>query len=162
MSDTSRAISYASEDEVEPDDEPVVKRRRGEGRHWNVLATHQSVVAGIEAMESHNHPVVTRLKGRVNRGVSVSFYWSCAKKSSGCKKEWRIATSMFSSVVCEEESQGEHTCHELFERNGGRGLSFAQVKIVNDATELGILKPKLVIEYFSKKSKELLAEGIYY
>ena len=162
MSDKSQAISYASGDDEPVDelgDEPVVKRRRGEGRHWDVIATHQTVALGIQAMEKHNDPVVTRVKGRTNRGVSVAFYYTCVKKSCGCTKEWRIATSMFSSIVCEEESQGEHTCHDFYKRNGGRGLTFAQLKILNDATELGILTPKLILEHFLKKAEEVLTEG---
>ena len=165
MSDKSLVLSYSSGDDEPVDelvDEPVVKRRRGEGRTWNVVATHQTVALGKQAMEKHNDPVVTRVKGRTNRGVSVAFYYTCVKKSCGCTKEWRIATSLFSSVVCEEESEGEHTCHELFQRNGGRGLTFTQLKILNDATELGILTPKLILEHFLKKAQELLIEGIFF
>ena len=160
MSDDSLELRYASGDDGETEDVPIAKRRRGEGRSWTLIGTHRTVAEGVIAMEAHNDPVVTRLKGRRNRGVSVAYYWNCAKKSCGCQKEWRISTSMFSPLVCEEESVGEHSCHELFERNGGRGLSYAQVAVVNDAVALGILKPKEVIEYFEKSAKDLLTTGI--
>ena len=160
MSDDSLELSYASGDDGETEDVPVAKKRRGEGRSWTLLGTHRTVAEGVIAMEAHNDPVVTRLKGRRNRGVSVAYYWNCAKKSCGCQKEWRISTSMFSPLVCEEESVGEHSCHELFERNGGRGLSYLQVEILNGAVALGILKSKELIEHFKLKAAELLATGI--
>jgi hypothetical protein len=61
--------------------------------------------------------------------------------------------------VTEEESIGDHTCHELFERNGGRGLSTIQVQLVDEAFMLGMSKPSIIIEFFNQKDKVLLAAG---
>ena len=50
--------------------------------------------------------------------------------------------------IVEEESEREHTCHNLFVRNGGRGMSTGQVAIVNEASQMGSKKPKQFLKVF--------------
>jgi hypothetical protein len=81
------------------------------------------------------------------------------KKSCGCTKQWRIVTSLDTSLVTEEESTGDHTNHDNERRNGGRGLSFDQVKIVDDAFADGVKKTMQFINRFERKAKEQLEAG---
>ena len=52
---------------------------------------------------------------------------------------------MYTEVVYEEESRGEHLLHDHFKRNGGRGLSDDQVNVFKEAFYVGITKPSAVL-----------------
>lgn len=146
-------FSYDStdDDEDEFDDLPlVVSKKRGVGRSWSFIKNHDNLELGMKSMSEYNHPTVTRLKGRNNRARTASYYFYCAMKSCGCTKEWRIVTSYDSLIVREEESTGDHVFHDKLVRNGGRGMSFDQVKLVDQAFEMGIKKPKAVLDFIKK------------
>ena len=96
-------------------------------------------------MTAYNNPVTTRVKGRNNGGKTSTYYWQCSYNKCGCKKEWRISTNLYTSDVVEEESVGEHSCHELLQRNGGRGLSHAHVAIIQESYNNGVKKPKNLV-----------------
>jgi hypothetical protein len=59
-----------------------------------------------------------------------------------------------------EESVGEHCCDELFQKNGGRGLSDAHVAIIHDAMNMGVTRPKFLINIMRTRAAELLVAGI--
>ena len=69
---------------------------------------------------------------------------------------------MYTSDVVEEESVGEHSCHELLQRNGGRGLSDALVAIVHDAINMGAKKPKNILNIIRTRAEDLLDAGIHF
>jgi hypothetical protein len=155
---------YHSGDEgndASDDEKPIAvpKRFRGPGRIWEVRDQHPNLAAAKESMQKHNNPVVRRLTGRVNSGKTLSFYYHCVKRFCGCTKEWRLNTEVGSHTVTEEESTGDHINHEKEERNSGRGLSFDQVKIVDDGFAVGIKKPMQFIKLFERKAKLQLEEG---
>lgn len=163
MSNDDNVFVYQSGDEDEAVIDagiPIVpKKFRGRGRIWEVRELHPNLAAAKVSMLKHNAPVVRRLVGRVNRGRTISFYYYCVKRSCGCTKEWRLNTVLTSCMVTEEESTGDHINHDKEERNGGRGLSFDQVKIVDDAFAVGILKPMQFIQVFERKAKLQLETG---
>ena len=163
MSNDDNVFVYQSGDEDEAVIDagiPIVpKKFRGRGRIWEVRELHPNLAAAKVSMLKHNAPVVRRLVGRVNRGRTISFYYYCVKRSCGCTKEWRLSTVLTSCMVTEEESTGDHINHDKEERNGGRGLSFDQVKIVDDAFAVGILKPMQFIQVFERKAKLQLETG---
>lgn len=139
----------------------VPREFRGGGKIWVVLKFHESLAMAIESMQSHNTPVVKRLTGRVTRGKTLALYFLCEKKSCGCKKEWRLVTALDSYLVTEEESFGDHINHDKEERNGGIGLSFGQVKIVDEAFAIQIKRPLQVIEYFIRTVNNQLEAGMF-
>lgn len=150
------------DDNVDDENNIVVpKKSRGQGKVWEVLKLHETLAVAKESMLSRNLPDVQWLTGRVTRGKTLAFYFKCVKRSCGCTKEWRICTALDSYFVTEEESTGDHTNHEKEERNGGRGLSFDQVKMVDDAFAIGVKKPFQFIEYFTKTAKNLLEAGYF-
>ena len=163
MSNDDNVFVYQSGDEDEAVIDagiPIVSKKfRGRGRIWEVRELHPNLAAAKVSMLKHNAPVVRRLVGRVNRGRTISFYYYCVKRSCGCTKEWRLNTVLTSCMVTEEESTGDHINHDKEERNGGRGLSFDQVKIVDDAFAVGILKPMQFIQVFERKAKLQLETG---
>ena len=59
-----------------------------------------------------------------------------------------------------EKSVGEHSCHELFQKNGGRGLSDAHLAITHDADNMGVKRPKFLISIMRTRAAELLVAGI--
>jgi hypothetical protein len=127
-------------------------RWRGKGRSWSFVRLHDNLQSGFTAMNNSNVPLVTRLKGRNNRGKTAAYYFDCVKKSCGCTKQWRLVTALDSLLVREEETSEDHSFHENFLRNGGRGMSTEQVAIVDEAFRLNIKKPKAVLDYFVNKA----------
>lgn len=146
---------YSSGDKNNDDDEDnaVVKNKRGKGRAWQPIRVHANIEAAKRTIDG------TRKPGRINRGRTIAFYYFCEFKSCGCKVQWRYVTSQISYEVAEEQSDGVHTCHDLLQRNGGRGLSFAQVEILEDAVELRILKPLSIVLYYENTARALLENG---
>lgn len=67
---------------------------------------------------------------------------------------------MDSHEVAEEESAGDHSHHDELERNGGRGLSFDQVKIVDEIHALKIKRPSRILELFVEKAHVLHESGM--
>lgn len=122
-----------------------------------VISTHLD--AAKVSMQKHNAPVLRRLKGTLNRGKTLTQYYYCVKKSCGCTKQWRLITSLYSHLVTEEETTGDHINHDKEERNGGRGLTFDRVKIVHDAFAVGVKKPMQFIKVFERKAKLELEAG---
>ena len=157
MSNDDEVCVHESGDDTEIADEP--RKFRGQGRMWDMVAIHPTLRIAKEIMLAHNVPVITRRTGRINRGKTMAFYYTCVKKSCGCTKEWRLSTALDSYEVMEDESPGDHINHDKEERNGGRGLSFDQVKIVDEAFEMGVKKPLEVIEFFMEKAWTQLQEG---
>ena len=157
-------ISYRSDsdDENVVNDIPSVpQRKRGKGFSWSFVTMHENLQCGITVMKSYNVPDVTRLKGRNNRGKTASYYYECVKKSCGCTKQWRLVTALDSLLVTEEETSDDHTCHENFRRNGGRGMSTEQVAIVDEAFRMNIKKPKAVLNYFRNKALQDPTAGAF-
>jgi hypothetical protein len=147
---------FSSDDDqlVANDDEVIVKNKRGKGRAWHVVRVHENISIAKSTIDN-----VTRKRGRINRGVTIAFYYNCQFRSCGCKIQWRFVTSQTSFEVVEEQSDGAHACHDLLQRNGGRGLNFDQVQIVEDATMSRISKPSSIILYFENTAKALLENG---
>ena len=138
-----------SDDEnVENDLHIDPQRKRGIALSWSFVQLHADLQSGFTSMNSSNVPLVTRLKGRNNRGKTAAYYFYCVKKSCGCSKQWRLVTALDSLLVTEEETSGDHHDHDKFLRNGGRGMSAEQVEIVEEAFRLHIKKPKSVLNYF--------------
>jgi hypothetical protein len=71
---------------------------------------------------------------------------------------YEIVKNLTSEVI--EESVGEHSCHELFQKNGGRGLSDAHVAIRHDAINMGVKRPNFFINIMRTRAAELLVAGI--
>ena len=142
---------------------PVEKKRgRGKGLSWINIATHPSLLDAFSYIDnSINSPVVSRLKGRSTRGKTNAYYYMCTKVSCGCTKKWRLITLLDSAEVVEEETRGDHCCHDLYKRNGGRGLNDAQVTILNEAVALGIKKPTSIIEVFQYRADAILLAGVF-
>ena len=163
MSEEDNFFVYQSgdEDEAVIDAEiPVIpKKFRGPGRIWEVREVHPNMTAAKASMFKHNAPVVRRLVGRVNRGKTISFYYHCVKRFCGCTKEWRLNTALTSCLITEEESTGDHINHDKEKRNAGRGLSFDQVRIVDEAFAVGIIKPMQFVHVFESKAKLQLETG---
>ena len=144
----SNAVNFAYEsgDDAESVDEVEQPPRttRGCGIIWDLVAVHLNLEATIESLAVKGS--TPRLKGRKNRGKTSSYYWSHAGAQNN---------ALDSYEVTEEESVGKHSHHDDLQRNGGRGLSFNQVRIVDEMHALKITKPLLIIEIFIKKAKEL-------
>ena len=142
---------------------PVEKKRgRGKGLSWINIATHPSLLDAFSYIDnSINSPVVSRLKGRSTRGKTNAYYYMCPKVSCGCTKQWRLSTLLYSAEVVEEETRGDHYCHDLYKRNGGRGLNDAQVTIHNEAVAIGISKPTSIIEVFQYRADAILLAGMF-
>ena len=136
-------------------------RQRGKGRSWSFVIVHDNLQSAFTVMNNSNVPVVTRLKGRNNRGKTAAYYFDCVKKSCGCTKQWRLVTALDSLLVTEEETLEDHSCHENFRRNGGRGMSTEQVAIVDEAFRLKIKKPKAVLDYFTNKALQNPTAGAF-
>ena len=97
-------------------------------------------------MNSSNVPLVTRLKGRNNRGKTAAYYFYWLGWVM-----WLLPAMAFSDCsrfLSQEETSGDHHDHEKFLRNGGRGMSAEQVEIVEEAFRLHNKKAKSVLNYF--------------
>ena len=139
-------FAYESGDDAESVDEVEQPPRttRGCGIIWDLIAVHLNLEATIESLAVKGS--TPRLKSRKNRGKTSSYYWSHAGAQNN---------ALDSYEVTEEESVGKHN----LQRNGSRGLSFNQVRIVDEMHALKITKPLLIIEFFIKKGKELHETG---
>ena len=159
MSNAENSFAYESGDDAEnvDDVEQIPRKTRGCGIIYQVIAVHQTLVAAFDSLLTEGQD--PRLKGRINRGTTSTYYYSCTMKSCGCTKQWRFCTAADSFEVTEEESVGDHSHHDDLQRNGGRGLSFEQVKIVDEVHALRVNKPLLIIDIFNKKAKELHEAG---
>ena len=82
--------------QTDSDDESVggLHRQRGKGRSWSFVIVHDNLQSAFTVMNNSNVPVVTRLKGRNNRGKTAASYFDCVKKSCGCTKQWRLVTAL--------------------------------------------------------------------
>jgi hypothetical protein len=135
---------------------PLILRGGGEK---SFVGIHDNMQSGFAVMNNSNVPVVTRLKGRNNRGKTASYYFDCVKKSCGCTKQWRLVTSLDSLLVREEETSEDHVYHDTF--HSGRGMSTEQAAIVDEAFRLNIKKPKAVLEYFVNKALQNSTAGAF-
>jgi hypothetical protein len=160
MSNNGNSHAYESgdDDEIEKDDVQLPIKRRGCGLSWRVIAVHPTLLLAFDSLTIDGS--IPRLKGRTNRGKTSSYYYSCTMKSCGCTKQWRFVTALDSSEVAEEESAGDHSHHDELQRNGGRGLSFDQVKIVDEIHAYKIKRPLRILEIFTEKAKSLHGLGM--
>ena len=71
-----------------------------------------------------------------------------------------MSTDLYSAEVTEEESRGDHCNHDLYKRNGGRGLNDAQVTIISEAFTMGIKKPASVFEVFQMRAEAIHDAGM--
>jgi hypothetical protein len=156
----SHAYESGDDDESEKDEVELPRKKRGRGLSWRVIAVHPTLPSAFDSLTIDGS--IPRLKGRNNtKGKMYSYYYSCTKKSCGCTKQWRFVTALDSSEVTEEESAGDHSHHDELERNGGRGLSFDQVKIVDKIHALKIKRPLRVLELFIEEAKFLHESGMF-
>lgn len=157
----SNAVNFAYESgddaQIVDEVEQPPRKTRGCGIIWDLITVYPNLESAFESLNVEGS--TPKLKGRQNRGKTSSYYYSCVMKSCGCTKQWRFCTALDSYEVTEEESVGEHSHHDDMQRNGGRGLSFDQVRIVDEVHALKITKPLLIIEIFIKKAKELHEAG---
>jgi hypothetical protein len=153
--DDGHEFQYASDDEEDVDEEAVIKNKRGKGKTWRPVIIFPNMEAARESLAADN----TRLKGRINRGVTNAYYFDCKFKSCGCKVQWRLVTSQTSFEVTEEVYDVDHTSHDEFKRNGGRGLSDDQVEMVDLAVESGYKKPLQIVKFFESTAQALLRNG---
>lgn len=160
MSNQENSYAYESGDDAESEKDDVQQpiKRRGCGLSWYVIAMHPTLPSAFDSLNIEGS--TPRLKGRTNRGKTSSYYYSCTKKSCGCTKQWRFVTALDSHEVAEEESAGDHSHHDELERNGGRGLSFDQVKIVDEIHALKIKRPSRILELFVEKAHVLHESGM--
>ena len=135
------------------------KRKRGAGILWKMVDYHPDIDKALDRFDRYNEPEFTRMLGRTNEGKNTAIYYSCVYKSAGCTKQWRIRTLTDSFCVIEEESPCEHSCHELYLRNGGRGLSFDHLDIIKEATDSGLSTAKGILDFFDKKRRNLMIAG---
>lgn len=135
------------------------KRKRGAGILWKFVDYHQDIEMALRRFDQCNEPEETRVLGRVNEGKNTAYYYYCPKKSAGCTKQWRICTLNDSENVVEEESPCEHSCHELYRRNGGRGLSFDHLDMIKEAMDSGLTRTKGILDFFDKKRRSLMIAG---
>ena len=135
------------------------KRKRGVGILWKMVDYHPDIDFALSRFDRYNEPELTRMQGRTNKGKNTAIYYSCPYKSAGCTKQWRIRTLNDSFCVIEEESPCEHSCHELYLRNGGRGLSFDHLDIIKEATDSGLSTAKGILDFFDKKKRNLMIAG---
>ena len=132
------------------------KKRRGDGLVWTFV---RKFVNKDDAMTMYcKQKLLERglSKGRITRGKTDVFYFNCAMMTCGCRKKWRLRTTLRSCEYLEEETPEPHTNHEKHQRFEGRGISFAQESIVEEALSLNILKPSEIINHF----RHVTAAGI--
>lgn len=135
-------------------------RRRGKAIAWRFVRKFESIDAALEEYTKSKLIDNEQIRGRKSFGKSNAFYYNCQKMSCGCKKKWRLLTIEDSVEAVEEETYEDHSCHELFARNGGFGMTFDQVQLINEALTRCPMKPLQILKYFEQRGIEALKTGI--
>ena len=161
-----RSIHYVSDD-VGASDEVVPpaempknpKRRRGDGLHWTF---NRKFVSMEDAMlEYCKEKLIERglSKGRITRGKTIVYYYNCTMMTCGCMKKWRLRSSQTSLEFLEEETSEEHSNHNKHLRFEGRGISFAQEAIVEEAMASNLFKTTEIVNHFRYVAANGLKNG---
>lgn len=142
------------------DEERPAKKTRGVNLKWKQIAVHDDVETALSLYSPQKMVERDLIKGKVVRTKTVVYNYSCGKKTCGCKKQYRLITVQCANEVIEEETVGDHINHDQYERNNGRGLSFAQSHIIEDALRDNNKKPQKVFDYFvTVAERGVLREG---
>ena len=161
-----RSIHYVSDD-VGASDEigaPAEmpknpKRRRGDGLHWTF---NRKFVNMEDAMQEYcKEKLIERglSKGRITRGKTIVYYYNCTMMTCGCMKKWRLRSSQTSLEFLEEETSEEHSNHNKHLRFEGRGISFAQEAIVEEAMASNLFKTTEIVNHFRYVAANGLKNG---
>ena len=129
-------------------------KRRGKAIAWRYVRTYENMAAALEEYSKTKLAENDKIRGRKSFGKSNAYYFNCQKMTCGCKKKWRLLTSMQCDEVTEEETYDEHSSHELFARNGGFGMNFDQVQLINEAVSRCPMRPLQILHYFEEKAIE--------
>ena len=141
-------------------EERPAKKTRGVNLKWRQIAVHDNVDIALSLYSPTKMIERDLIKGKVVRTKTVVYNYSCGKKTCGCKKQYRLITVQCASEVIEEETVGDHINHDQYERNNGRGLSFSQSRIIEDALTDNNIKPQKVFDYFvTVAERGILREG---
>ena len=142
------------------DEERPAKKTRGVNLKWKQIAVHDDVETALSLYSPQKMVERDLIKGKVVRTKTVVYNYSCGKKTCGCKKQYRLITVQCANEVIEEETVGDHINHDQYERNNGRGLSFSQSHIIEDALRDNNKKPQKVFDYFvTVAERGVLREG---
>ena len=150
---------------VEDEAAQIVKsqvRRRGKALEWKYVKTFENMEAAAEQYTKQKLVEKEMIRGRKSIGKANAYYFNCQKMSCGCKKKWRLLISPASPTVVEEETNDDHCKHEMFARNGGFGMTFVQVQIINEALSRYPMKPLQIFNHFGVLAAEALAVGTQY
>ena len=98
-------------------------------------------------------------KGRITRGKTIVYYYNCTMMTCGCMKKWRLRSSQSSLEFLEEETSEEHSNHNKHLRFEGRGISFAQEAIVEEAMSLNLFKTTEIVNHFRYVAANGLKNG---
>lgn len=134
-------------------------KRRGKAIEWKFVRKYDSIEAALEKYTKSQLTDNEQIRGRKSFGKSNAYYYNCQKMSCGCKKKWRLITLAGSVEAFEEETYEDHSCHELFARNGGFGMAFDQVQLINEAIARCPMKPLQILKYFEQKEIEASKTG---
>ena len=142
-----------------PNQNQNFKRRRGDGLHWTF---NRKFVNMEDAMlEYCKEKLIERglSKGRITRGKTIVYYYNCTMMTCGCMKKWRLRSSQSSLEFLEEETSEEHSNHNKHLRFEGRGISFAQEAIVEEAMSLNLFKTTEIVNHFRYVAANGLKNG---
>lgn len=151
-----RVASKMEEDEVTDHkfvdaSQPPLKRTRTRGVNlqWKQITIHDNLESALSLYSPEKMLERDLIKGKVVRTKTAVYNYSCGKKTCGCPKQYRISTVQCSVEVIEEETVDDHSNHDQHQRNNGRGLSYAQSDIIEEALKENLKKPQQVFTYFS-------------
>ena len=133
---------------------PPLKRTRGGNLNWKQVAVHDSLEIALSHYSTERLIEKDLIKGKIAGTKTLVYNFSCGKKTCGCRKQYRLTTVQCAVEVIEEETFGEHENHDQYQRNNGRGLSYAQSSIVEDAIRNNLTKTQQVIDYFTAIAEE--------
>jgi hypothetical protein len=129
--------------------QPPLKRTRGVNLQWKQITIHDNLESALNLYSAEKMLERDLIKGKVVRTKTAVYNFSCGKKTCGCPKQYRISTVQCSVEVIEEETVDDHSNHDQHQRNNGRGLSYAQSDIIEEALKENMKKPQQVYTYFS-------------
>lgn len=155
-------IKPPNEDEVVDTHSDVnAKRHRGKNREWFTLATYENMENAMLDFTRDHLNQNEQVLGRSVKGDNASKYINCNKITCGCNKSWRITYRSYKTTneVILEETSDDHSNHDNYIRNGGHGLTFDQIAIVQDALLNHVRFPLKVLEYFNRENIEAKRKG---
>jgi hypothetical protein len=127
---------------------PPLKRTRGVNLQWKQITIHDNLESALKLYSPEKMLERDLIKGKVVRTKTAVYNYSCGKKTCGCPKQYRISTVQCSVEVIEEETVEDHSNHDQHQRNNGRGLSYAQSDIIEEALKENMKKPQQVHSFF--------------